>query len=314
MMNTNSPLFVSLETSAFSGATLLSFLLGTHPGIATVGEMSGLITNANPDEYLCSCGKKIKCCEFWDSVKAAMAKRGFEFDVARFDTQFNHGPRFIRRLRESFLANSTLDAFRTAALFALPGEGRQNKTLVARNIAFIESVLEVTGKDVFVDSSKGSFRIKALRRFSSFDMRAIHLVRDVRGFVASTLRRGLSRDAATAAQDWVKTHRRAEITLKSWPEEKHIRIRYEDLCQNPKSTLENLYDFCEVAPHARMQDFREISQHIIGNEMRLRSESEITLDERWKTQLTAEQLIEIERIAGAFARRYGYYNCQKESL
>lgn len=308
MKNGNSPIFVSLETSAFSGATLLSFLLGTHPHIATVGEMSGLITNANVDEYLCSCGKKIKCCEFWASVKTAMANRGFEFDVANFETQFNHGPRLMKRLREGFLPNRTLDTLRNTILFALPGEGRQNKAVVDRNIAFIESVLEVTNKNVFVDSSKGSFRLKALYRFSSFDMRAIHLVRDVRGVVASTLRRGLSPNAASAAQDWVRTHRRTEITLKPWPKEKYIRVRYEDVCLNPESTLEKIYDFCEVDPDSRITDFRKLSHHIIGNEMRLRSESEITLDERWKEQLTPDQLKEIEQIAGPVARRYGYFS------
>ena len=309
MKNVNSPIFISLETSAFSGATLLSFLLGAHPQIATVGEMSGLITNANPDEYLCSCGKKIRCCEFWDSVKIAMANRGFEFDVARFDTQFSHGPGLIRRIREIHLPNSVLDAMRDVVLFAVPGESQHAKAVVKRNVAFIESVLEVTGKDVFVDSSKGSVRLKALRRFSSsLDLRAIHLVRDVRGVTASELRRELSPGAAGSARKWARLHRGIEAVLKTWPEERYIRVRYEDLCQDTERTLERIYNFCGMNPDHRIKDFRAASHHIVGGKMRLSSESEITLDERWKIQLTPEQLKEIERVAGPVAHRYGYFN------
>lgn len=308
MMNTNRPIFISLETSAFSGATLLSFLLGTHPRIATVGEMSGLITRVNPDEYLCSCGKKIKCCDFWHSVKTAMANRGFEFDVAHFDTQFSHGSRLMRRFRERPLPNSTLDSIRNTILFALPGEIHRSKTMVKRNVAFIESVLEVTGKEIFVDSSKGSFRLKALRRLSSLDVRGIHLVRDVRGVAASELRRGKSSSAAESAKMWTRLHRGIEAIIKNLPEERYIRVRYEDLCLETESTLERIYNFCKVDPNHRVKDFRMASHHIVGSTMRLRSESEITLDERWKNQLTADQLKEIERIAGPVAHRYGYYS------
>lgn len=306
-MNTNPPMFVSLETSAFSGATLLSFLMGTHPKIATVGEMSGLISSADPDEYLCSCGKKIRCCDFWHAVTTAMTNRGFEFDVAHFDTQFSHGSNLIQRIRARPLPTSTLDSIRDTFLLAMPGESQQTKALVNRNVAFIESVLEVTDKDVFVDSSKGIVRLKALHRFSSLDVRAIHLVRDVRGVVASELRRELW-DAAESARKWARLHRGIETILKTWPEDKYLRVRYEDLCQETERTLERIYNFCNTNPDHRVKDFRTASHHIVGSTMRLRSESEITLDERWKSQLTTAQLKEIEQIAGSVARRYGYYS------
>ncbi len=77
-----------------------------------------------------------------------------------------------------------------AILCTWPAARRRWKALVARNEAFVESVLDVTGKEVFVDTSKDRLRVKALRNFSPFDVRAIHLIRDVRGVVASQLRRG----------------------------------------------------------------------------------------------------------------------------
>ncbi len=105
MMNTNYPVFLSVKTSVYSGAALLAFLLGAHPPIATVGEMDGLIPSEDPDEYLCSCAQRTKVCGFWQPIKSAMRDRGFEFDVARFDTRLIFGgPKSSQYLRQVFFA------------------------------------------------------------------------------------------------------------------------------------------------------------------------------------------------------------------
>lgn len=306
-MNTSHPAFISIETSVYSGATLLAFLLGAHPQIATVGEMDGLIASEDPDEYLCSCGQRIKTCEFWRSVKIAMRDRGFEFDIAHFNMGFTlGGPRFIQYLRIGSFRNRTLDAIRDAMVYAWPREMRQLKALVARNEAFIEAVLEVTGKEVFVDSSKDRLRIKALHQFSKLDVCAIHLIRDVRGVVTSQLRRGEVNNAHEGAQEWVKFNQKIRTTLQSLPEGKHVLVRYEDLCQDVQGTLKRPYRFCGVDPGFKVTDFWEAPHHIIGNKMRLKPLSEVKLDERWKSMLTEDQLKEINQVAGALSRQYGY--------
>ena len=94
----SSPIFVSIETTAYSGATLLALWLGSHPCIATIGEMSGLLPRNDPDEYLCSCGEVIGICAFWRSVISAMERRGFELELDNFNTRFRFGrklPRFF---------------------------------------------------------------------------------------------------------------------------------------------------------------------------------------------------------------------------
>ena len=301
------PVFVSIQTTAFSGATLLSFLLGAHPEIATVGEMNGLIAREDPEVYLCSCGRKIKECDFWQTIEAAMRQRGFEFCVAHFDLEFNlGGPRWVRQLRTMSLCNGVLDTLRDTLLQAWPAERRQLKALVARNEAFVQSILAITGKRVFVDTSKDSLRLSALRRYSRFDVRALHLIRDVRGVVASRLRRRRGVSAQEAARHWAKLHQRHQIALETLPAARRIQVRYEDLCQDIQGTMERLYRFCGVDPNIRVADFRAMPQHIIGNPMRLSSLSEIGLDERWRSELTQKQAQEIYRVAGALSQRYGY--------
>jgi hypothetical protein len=307
MVHTNQPIFISIETTAFSGATLLAMLLGAHPDVTTIGEMSGLISRNHPETYLCSCGKKIKVCQFWQAVTIAMTKRGFEFDVAYFNTKFNrYGPLFMRRLREGSVRNSTIDSLRDKILYSLPNERRQIKAAVARNLALVEAVLEVTGKNVFVDSSKSRLRFKALYQFSPLDVRVIHLVRRAEGVVASQLRRNPGSNVSELAHDWRQRHRRLDVTLPTWPREKYIQVRYEDVCQDTENTLKRLFEFCGVDADIQHLDFRAETQHIIGNPMRLRPLSEIKLDERWKKELSSNQLAEIDRVAGDLNRRYKY--------
>jgi hypothetical protein len=299
--------FVSIQTTAFSGATLLAFLLGAHPEIASVGEMNGLIAREDPETYLCSCGQRIRECGFWRDVAARMRARGFAFDVADFGTEFAlGGPRPIQLLRRGSFRNTRLDAIRDAAFLAWPAERQRMRDLVARNVAFVESVLAVTGKRVFVDTSKDRLRLGALRRLSSLDVRAIHLVRDVRGVVASRLRRGAAVDAREAARQWARLHHRLRITLQALPEDKRLRVRYEDLCQDAAGTLERIFRFCGVDPAARIGDLQAEPQHIVGNAMRLGNLREIRPDERWRGLLSGAQLQAIDTAAGKLSHQYGY--------
>jgi hypothetical protein len=269
--------------------------------------MDGLIARDDPDEYLCSCGQKIRVCGFWQSVTAAMSKRGCEFDVAHFDTKFSlAGPKVLQYIRYGSSHNHYLDALRDTVLYAWPTEKRVLQPLVRRNKAFVESVLEVTGKEVFVDTSKDRLRLRLLRRFSEFDVRAVHLVRDVRGVAASRLHRGRNRDARSAARQWVKENRKIETALRSLPRECVMQLRYEDVCKDVHGSLRKLYRFFGVDPGFVVTDFRAVPHHIIGNKMRLGHKSEISLDERWERMFTPDQLHQIHQVAHKLERRYGY--------
>jgi hypothetical protein len=46
--------------------------------------------------------------------------------------------------------------------------------------------------------------------------------------------------------------------------------------------------------------------HIVGNAARMRSISNIRLDERWKRVLSSDQLDVIQQIAGSLNQSFGY--------
>lgn len=306
---TTRPVFVGIETSSYSGATLLAFLLNAHPQIASVGEMDGLIPSEDPESYNCSCGHRIRACEFWQAVTREMIRCGFEFDVADFDNAFRlAGPRWMQRLRVGSLGSATLDSIRDLVFQTLPGERSQFTALAARNMAFVETVLRLTGKSVFADTSKDHLRARALRMFSPYDVRVIHLVRDPRGVVASRLRRGVRIGVREAARQWVRLHTRLQNSFATPAPDKYIRVRYELLCQDLPSVLRELYAFCGTDPGFRIQDLPSTSHHIVGNAMRLDNLSEIKLDERWRELLTARQQKEIWQIAGRLGMQYGYHS------
>ncbi len=300
------PIFIGIETTSYSGATLLCFLLNAHPTIASIGEMNGLVLK-NPDEYVCSCGKMIKNCEFWQAMQQEMGEKEFEFDLTDFGNAFNlGGPRWMQRLRAGSFGHGSLDALRDAIIKTLPRERRRFTALVARNLAFVDSVLKITGKRIFVDTSKDHLRARALRLFSDYDVRVIHLVRDPRGVTASKLRRDGGVSARAAARQWVRLHTRLQTGLGYLMRDKYMRIRYEDLCRDPQGMLKRLYAFCGADPGFLATDFMTCPHHVIGNPMRLSNLSVIKLDERWRELLTEEQQKQVWQVAGRLGARYGY--------
>jgi hypothetical protein len=301
------PGFISIAACSYSGATLLAMLLGSHPRIATIGEMDGIVGwEGRPDEYLCSCGQRITECGFWREVEAMMHHNGLEFAVTRFNTKFNvGGPRFIRRLRMTALRNRKLDAFRDAVFQLLPGEAKKVRRQVIRNESLAEAIMRVTGKDCFVDSSKDPLRTKYLPKYSSFDIKFIHLVRDVRGVVASMQRHKDGQTPHKAATFWVRENKRIEWFLQNFPDISWIRVRYEDLCLDMQNILTQLHRFCGIQP-VITNDFRFAPHHVIGNQMRLNLSSEIKIDEKWKELLSSKQLKEINSVARSLNKKYGY--------
>src|SRR5262245_10074841 len=139
-----------VTSHAYSGSTLLSFLLGAHPDVATVGEMTGVIERLDPAQYVCSCGQTLASCPFWQSFSSAMTRRGQPFDIRDFGTRFRApGHEISDRIIRAAVQPRILEVVRNTALSVLPGPRRHLRELLARNLAFIESVCEVDGGRVF---------------------------------------------------------------------------------------------------------------------------------------------------------------------
>lgn len=297
--------FVYMLAHSFSGSTLLSFLLGAHPEIATIGEMF-IVEGIDPETYVCSCGRRILDCPFFTRVSREMASRGMPFDVRRPDLAFRStGEGLARRVIAAEPRGPALEIARETALRLLPGARRALAGTLERNRAVVEVVTGLQGGRAFVDSSKRPGRLLHLRRIPSFDVRVIHLVRDPHAVACSSMK-NLGRTAAEGARSWTAMAGLAERVRRRFPDERWLTLRYEDLCRDPDAALDRVFRFTGVQTGFRVPDFRAFEHHIIGNRMRLSGTSEIRLDERWKATLTPDQVREVDEIAGDAAGRYGY--------
>jgi len=307
-MNSSNPTFVSIACYSFSGSTLLAMLLNAHPEIATVSEMHGpnpkLVQDINT--YHCSCGELIHECPFWMQVKSQMAQRGFQFSTSDFAVAF--GDLGLRdRLRFGSLRSNLLESLRDDICQVLPGTRVEMDRLIARNEAFVRSVLDITGKKAFVDTSKRTRRFKYMSKYSNLNVRVVFLVRDARGSVASQMRHYPRMSAGEAAHAWTKGLSGIERIWKQIPAANRTILKYEDFCRNPDASLQGLYRFFGVDPDFVLGDLASLPpHHIIGNAARMRTISQIRLDERWKEALTAEQLDAVEQIAGRLNHSFGY--------
>jgi hypothetical protein len=105
---------------------------------------------------------------------------------------------------------------------------------------------------------------------------------------------------------WVRTNRNIERQLALLPVSRWLRLRYEDLCLDPESTLNRFFEFCGVRLPATRLEFDEQEHHIVGNRMRLAKVGEIRLDESWRRMLQPAELVLASRMAGSLHERYGY--------
>lgn len=321
------PTLVYVLAASHSGSTLLSLLLGSHPELCTTGELK-MTSIGDIERYRCSCLKPILQCEFWSAVKREMQSRGIDFDIDRAGTDVRSGATaFVRRLLRPLHRGPLLEAVRDAGLALSPAWRRQISDIQLRNRELVHVISFITGKRFIVDSSKIGLRLKYLLRNRGFDVKVVRLVRDGRA-VALTytdpvrfadaqkpeLRAGGmggSRDSeklsvAAAAHEWLRSNEEAEAVLATLPKHDQVQIRYEDLCHDPKATLQQAFTFLGVDPQRMVTEFRSVQHHVIGNGMRLDSSSEIRLDDRWREVFTARDLAEFDRVAGAMNRKLGY--------
>lgn len=299
-MNSNHKIpYVFLTSHAYSGSTLTSFLLSAHPKISTVGMLTGPADHLDLSKYKCSCGRLFQQDPFWHEVTSVVNRHGIPYSQNEYlGTRIELGStKLLRRLRTQSLRYNALEKIRDWFMFTLwPGHKNKMLNLVLFNEIFARAILEVSGKPVFLDTSKDPMRIRYLSLSPQIDLYVIHLVRDVRGVVASIMSRRSKINIKQATHHWLVAEHNIRRQLESVPPSRQITVRYEDLTSNPLTTLNQLFTFIGVEPLDRLVDFREVEHHILGNKMRKRSTSEIKTDERWRSVLSENQLQLIQNI------------------
>jgi hypothetical protein len=294
-----------IVSASYSGSTLLTFLLGTHPQIGTIGELKAT-SRGDVEQYYCSCGKLLRQCTFWQQVGEELDQDGVPFDIADFGTHFHCvSSRFTDRLLRTAVRGRAFETIRTAGLSILPAARREFNSVLYKNRVLIDAILKLQNARVFLDGSKDPIRLKYLLDSGYWNVKVVFLIRDGRG-AANSYMNHHNVDMKNAANEWKQCNEEAERVLRNLDKSQWIEAHYEDLCKDTENTVGKLCDFLGVDSGKWSQDFHSAENHVFGNNMRLNTTSEIRLDEKWKAALTEEQLEVFDEVAGPMNRKYGY--------
>lgn len=300
--------YVCMPGSPYTGSTLLGFLLNGHPDCVSIGAATGLTRRVDIDSYRCSCGEMFRECAFWEDVASRTGDLGYPVNV--FETGFwnTHVQASRHRWLNGLLVRSLGNDLLTDARDAILGWGPTKRTLDdARwfTWSLARSVLDITGRTVFVDSARDHQRPKYLAPNPLLDINVIHLIRDPRGNVASIMSH-TGVDVEKASRQWRHYNIEADRVRRYLPSESWLLVRYEELCLEPQATLDRISAFIGIDPALLDRVLDAANHHIIGNSMRLNGVDEIRLDERWKDSLEPSELDVIARITGDASHRFGY--------
>jgi hypothetical protein len=297
--------YVYILGAGHSGSTLLAMLLGMHPRICTVGEVKAPALG-RADEYRCSCGEPVTACSFWQGLEREVAARGADLDLFAGNTDVRRAPTaYLRALLKPLHRPASIEGLRELALGLSPAWKDHLGRVQAVNAALARAACAITGKDVFVDSSKTGMQLKYLLKNADLDVRVIRLVRDGRG-VSLSYRTADGLSVSDAAFAWRRANEEAETIVSGLPRDRWFDLRYEQLCTELQPTLGALFAFIGVEPPAALADSGAAPRHVLGNNKARLNPKEVRLEEKWRRVLTPGDLATFDRIAGPSSRALGY--------
>ncbi len=319
---------VYISGSGHSGSTLLNFLLGGHGKISALGEAHRIYLSANKSSkpHLCYCGKPVSDCLFWSSVSQELQKiiKGMPKDILK--NLITTNPQNLDIRDEIFLlkepkpvssANYRLSNNRLTMLMGsrllwetfsiISYEVKMNKTIINNSLTIYEAIRRAWNTPIIVDATKNPSRMKGLYLAAKEDFRILELIRDGRAVCYSRMKRE-NLPMKKCAKIWQAEQRKQWLAKLSIPKSLITRVRYEDLCQDPRKELTKICNSLGIDYQASMLNFRNNPQHGVGgNIMRFRgSEKGIKLDEKWRSKLSNQDLNIFDAIAGKLNRSLGY--------
>ena len=300
------PRIVYIAGYGRSGSTLLDILLGNHPRMFGVGEVSAFFQEWSGGTP-CSCGHSLEACPFWseviDRLRAALP------DLTPLAAE-----QITRKVEVARIGR-----------LAPGGDAEDHKTYSRLWRAFMVAVSQASGRDIVIDSSKNSRpvsrRIAGLTELCGFDVRVIHLIRDPRATMWSALRganraleqgqQGTVRGGAyKALLGWWLANLSVHRTTTMDRQLRVFRLRYEDLVSHPGQELQKLGAFLELDLTSVIDEVVnygpfEPGHGIKGNRMRRAGPVRLKLDEEWKTALPTHARM-LAPLSWPLANRYGY--------
>jgi hypothetical protein len=291
-----------------SGSTLLDILIGSHSDAVGTGELANLVSRGWSHGDRCACGMDATVCSFWSAVREQWVSEVGSDPTAEYE-----------RLQES--------AERTRRLPWIGSRPTPDDPVVNRygvlTTALFHAIERVSGKTVIVDSSKSPARALALSRLPGVDAFVVHLVRDSRA-VAWSFAKHFDQDPTAGIQleqpgfagwrsalRWDLINTQSEWVRTQLPRGRSIRVRYEDLMDDPRGTIERIgalvgLDLSGLGEAVGAGARVPISHPVSGNRLRMDGSVQLLADEAWVGLMPHGEQTKVKVLTWPFMRRYGY--------
>jgi Sulfotransferase family len=281
-----------------NGSTFLGAVLGNHPDIECVGELTSLARQGWLGQEYCACGQPIAECSFWEAVQnrwVDLTGRDPQL-LVDLESDFDRHRRFFRLFKEErFPSNRFHDyADQTYTLFL--------------------AIQQISEKKIIADTSKRFSRALALSMIPDIDLRIIHLVRDARGVAYSWSKpsRPKQRSWLDSSFRWNVTNLAFEIVKKKVESSCWMRLRYEDLIKEPFDTVRRIGEFVDVdlidLAKSLSQGKMLNTYHVgVGNGF-LRREKQVKLSSNidWPNRIPEVDQQKVWKVTSSLMRHYGY--------
>lgn len=247
-----------------SGTTILSTVLNAHKEIKAVGELHQFYDYLSNNKE-CSCTTPIRACGFWQPILNRLPYAENQMGMA------------LNQTRKQEKHHKVLQA-----AFDKP-----TKEYTNYQKALFKAISEQTEEKYILDSSKYVARYLWLKKMEFLDVKGIYLVRDVRGVVNSFGKNvQTSRGPLSAILYYVATNTIAQMV--SWLHKGTLKIRYEDLMEDPNQTIDKIFKHLYLEPKIFDFDSELFDMpHIVGgNRIKSKSKLKLNPDEKWKSKMT----------------------------
>lgn len=307
--------YIYICATSRSGSTLLDMLLGGHSEGVSLGEFSYL-GKAIALEQMCGCNMTVVECKVWnDFYTQVLLEKKVNFKktpyvLRQWDTraavlvdkkQQTRTYLFFCRLR----AFVTKLHFRSPSFFKIPMPSLLKKGI--ENTAYLyDTVLKTRKKRFVIDSSKNFLKAIALYKRFPESTKVLLLTRDGRGVFHSRYCSGFSKKESLLG--WYKFYSEAFFYLKRFVSNKDLLVvRYEDLMADLEGELKRICIWAEIDFEKKMMKLDEGERHLVnGNGTRFKRHKGVKLDERWRSELSDEDLKWFMNRAGVLNAKLGY--------
>lgn len=252
-----------------SGSTVLDVVLGNHPEIASVGEITYLLNEWHDPGRRCACGRLYRECDFWGALgDTADISVDMQAMIRGVEKRGRTIPTLLNRLSPNI-----------------------KKCYRVFHQQLFSYIRERSGKSIVVDSSKSArdaaLRFYALSEIADLNVYVIHLVRDGKAVVESCVRKGSNwaleghqrqprlpglRAAVgwTLANMWTLGLARRYISS-----DRYLRVRFEEFTSEPEAVLERIGRFVGIEVDILVDRIKQraafrVGHNVGGNRLRLK--------------------------------------------